>query len=130
VAATRFAFRCGFFRWLLVVLGSGPKWSSVDVDDTQMRVGMGIGFRATIPRASVRRCARDQDMRWGVGVHGWRGRWLVNGATTGIVTLDIDPPAPARVLGWPIRLRQLHVSVEDPDGLVAALAPAPAETPA
>lgn len=42
---------------------------------------------------------RDRDMYGGIGVHGWRGRWLVNGAVSGIATLEIDPPARASVLG-------------------------------
>jgi hypothetical protein len=37
------------------------------------------------------------------------------------VAIAIDPPAPAHVLGVPIRLRELLVSVDDPDALVGAL---------
>ena len=66
---------------------------------------------------------RDVDMRWGVGVHGWAGRWLVNGATTGIVTLTVDPAARGRMLGVPVKLRVLHLSLQDPDGFVAASLP-------
>lgn len=57
----------------------------------------------------------------GIGVHGWRGRWLVNGAARGLVTVEIDPPARARVLGVPVRLRTLCVSVESPEELISAL---------
>ncbi len=57
----------------------------------------------------------------GWGVHGWRGRWLVNGSSHGIVVLGIDPPARARTLGLPVRLRELAVSLEDPVGFAAAL---------
>ncbi len=55
------------------------------------------------------------------GAHGWRGRWLVNGAGDGLVVIDISPPARARVTGVPVRLRELTVSVEDPDALAAEL---------
>jgi hypothetical protein len=37
------------------------------------------------------------------------------------VRIDLSPPARARTLGVPISVRELTVSVEDPDGLVAAL---------
>jgi hypothetical protein len=56
------------------------------------------------------------------GVHGWRGRWLVNGSPKGIVELTIDPPVRAHVAGLPITLRTLSVSVTDPDALIAAVA--------
>ena len=55
------------------------------------------------------------------GVHGWRGNWLVNGSTTGIVSILLDPPGRALAVGFPVKLRQLRVSVEDPSALVAAI---------
>jgi hypothetical protein len=58
------------------------------------------------------------------GAHGWRGRWLVNASSQGIVRLDLDPPARATCLVLRPRVRDLRVSVDDPDGLVAALGPA------
>lgn len=56
------------------------------------------------------------------GVHGWAGRWLVNGAGDGILAIDLEPRQRAYVMGFPIRLRQLLVSVEDPRALATALA--------
>jgi hypothetical protein len=65
---------------------------------------------------------RRSGNRWnGIGVHGWGGWWLVNGSVAGIVRIEIDPPARARVLGVPVRLRILEVSMQDPEALVAAL---------
>jgi hypothetical protein len=55
--------------------------------------------------------------------HGWRGRWLVNGSSKDIVELTIDPPVRAYVMGAPIDLRTLYVSVTDPQALIAACAP-------
>lgn len=111
------------FGWLLRLLFLGPRWSGVDVGPDQIGVRMGWAFRSWIPTASVRSIHRDENTRWwwGIGVHGWRGRWLVNGTVNGIVTLEIGPPAPARVVGFPVELRILHVSLEEPDALVAAL---------
>ena len=57
----------------------------------------------------------------GTGVHGWAGKWLVNGSTKGLVIMDIDPPARGYVLGFPVRLRQLAVSTADPEGFLAAI---------
>jgi hypothetical protein len=37
-----------------------------------------------------------------------------------VVVLTIDPPATARVLGVPVTLKELAVSVTDPDALIAA----------
>lgn len=82
---------------------------------------MGWSFRADIPLESMTGAQRYAGLVGGIGVHGWRGRWLVNGAASGLVTIDIDPPARARVSGVPVRLRTLRVSVEWPDEHVAAL---------
>lgn len=108
-------------RPLFLVLGMGPRWSSVEVSPTELRVRMGWAFRAVIPRSAVGSATRYHGLVLGWGVHGWRGRWLVNGSARGIVSIEIDPPTPARVLGVPIGLRRLDVSVDEPDGLIAAL---------
>lgn len=55
------------------------------------------------------------------GVHGAAGRWLVNGSGEGILAIDFEPVQRAYVLGIPVRLRQLLVSVEEPDGLKRCL---------
>ena len=58
---------------------------------------------------------------WGWGVHGWRGEWLVNGSSSGLVRIELDPPVRARMLIVRVTVRVLRVAVEDPAGLVAAL---------
>ena len=55
-------------------------------------------------------------------VHGWRGKWLVNGSSSGLVRIDLEPPAHARTGPVPITVRELTVSVDDREELVAALA--------
>lgn len=121
-APSTYAFRydrwCG---WLLGLLGHGRRLSRVRVDATTVDVRMGLAFRASVPRASVVQAAPYDGRVWGWGVHGWRGRWLVNGSSQGLVTLTIDPPTPARVLGIPVRLRQLIVSLVDRDAFLARL---------
>ena len=119
--AQTFAFRYGIFRPLLSVFGAGPRFSSVRIESDQLRVRMGWSFQADIPLASITSVEPFKGLVGGIGVHGWRGTWLVNGAARGIVSIHIDPPARARVLGLPVRLRILQVSVEEPDALIAAL---------
>lgn len=105
----------------LPALGLTRASSYVEVGVDHVEARMGWAFHATIPRSSIRTAGHDHDPVWGWGVHGWGGRWLVNGSSRGLVRIDIDPPARARVLVVPVRLRTLRVSVEDADGLLAAL---------
>jgi hypothetical protein len=116
-----FAIRYGWFRPLLSVLGAGPAFSRVEVEGDRVRVQMGPMFRADVPVASITEVERFRGIPGGIGVHGWRGQWLVNGSVRGIVSIGIDPPVRARVLGVPVKLRRLHVSVQSPEGLMAAL---------
>jgi hypothetical protein len=77
-------------------------------------------FRTEFSRTSIRSLHRAGNSV-SIGIHGWRGRWLVNGAAGPLVALTIDPPARARVLGVPVRLRELIVSVDEPDAVKAEL---------
>ena len=101
--------------------GCTPSRSYLELDDDLLRVRMGYAFRADVPLTSVRSAARAPDSPLSIGVHGWRGRWIVNGAASPMVAISIDPSARARVLGFPVTLRDLRVSVDDPDALVALL---------
>ncbi len=118
-----FGFRYGAFRPLLTVLGMGPRFSSVDLRPDILSVRMGWWFKADIPRSSIAGVGpkRGMGLVGGIGVHGWGGRWLVNGSVKGIVTIDIEPRARGRVMGVPVKLRTLAVSVEEPEELIAAL---------
>jgi len=46
----------------------------------------------------------------------------VNGSRDGILDVRLDPPQRGYVMGIPVRLRELWVSVEDPTAVAAALA--------
>ncbi len=116
-----FPLRYGVFRPLLTVLGAGPAFSGVEVDGDRLRARMGWSFRADVPLTSITAVRAYEGSVYGIGVHGWRGRWLVNGAASGVVDIDMDPPARAHVVGVPVRLRTLRVSVESPEELIAAL---------
>jgi hypothetical protein len=111
--------------WLFVPLALGRRNCRVDVvhrpTGDVLHARMGWAFRAQVPRPHVTAARRWTGRVWAWGVHGWRGRWLVNGSSHGIVVLSIDPPVRARVCGVPIRLRELAVSLEDPDRFLAAI---------
>jgi hypothetical protein len=108
-------------KWLLVICGTGPRWSRATVDRDRVVVRMSYAFRSAFDRSVIRSVRPWSGRVWSWGVHGWRRRWLVNGSSHGIVVLEIDPPARARVLGFPIRVRELAISFEDPVGFAAAL---------
>lgn len=103
------------------VLGMGPARSGVWVGKDSVRVRMGWGFRAEFPRRSVREVRPDVGAVAGWGVHGSRGRWLVNGSSSGLVRLEIEPGVRAWVTGVPVRLRTLRLSLAAPDALTSLL---------
>ncbi|HTJ74588.1 MAG TPA: hypothetical protein VL337_04420 [Acidimicrobiales bacterium] len=119
--ARTFDMRYGIFKPLLSLLGAGPESSRVELDDDVLRVRMGWAFRATIPRTSIMDARPYSRPVASIGVHGWRGKWLVNGAASGLVMLELEPRARGYVLGVPVRLRRLLVSMKAPDDLLAAL---------
>src|ERR1700722_588493 len=78
--------------WTDTRRGGGPGRGGVEVDPSVLRVRM-ADFHLDIPRGSVRSAARSSlQIRGTIGVHGRRGRWLVNGSYNGLVELVIDPP--------------------------------------
>jgi len=111
-----------WYRVLSTVLALPPSTAYIDVAGDEVEARMGWAFRARFPRSAVASAAPDYMEPLSRGVHGFGGRWLVNGAGRGIVSVRLDPPQRGYVLGFPIRLRELLVSVHDVGGLVAALA--------
>lgn len=123
MSGKRFGISYGSFnRALLTVLGMGPERSHVTVSDDTVTVRMGWAFRSDIPRTAVTSSRLDDDKIWGWGVHGWGAKWLVNGSSSGVVRLDLDPAVPSKVGPFGVGLRVLRVSVEEPNALVAELA--------
>ena len=107
------------FRGLLI----SPSNSFVELDGDTIRVRLGWAFSARIPRRLVAGAGpgKPPTRRLTAGAHGWRGRWLVNGAPDGIVTLNLAEPVRAFVSGVPIRLKELSVSLDDPAAFLSAL---------
>jgi hypothetical protein len=99
-----------------------PSDSYVETRGHEVSVRMGWAFRASFDRSRVTGASPlDRRISLTRGVHGGSGRWLVNGSGDGILAIDLDPPQRAHVMGFPVKLRQLQVSVDDPAALAAAL---------
>ena len=111
-----------WYKPLATPLGLGPGRSDVSVAGGVLHVSMGWGFSADIPLASITEAKPASGPFLGWGVHGWRGRWLVNGSSKGVVELTIDPPVQAKICGVTTALRTLLVSVTDPGALIEACA--------
>lgn len=106
---------------LFRILGLGPASSGVWVGPDSVRVRLGWSFHVEIPRGAVREIGPDGAPVRGWGVHGWRGRWLVNGSSSGLVRLEIEPDVQARMMGLPVRLRTLRLSLVAPRELTRIL---------
>lgn len=109
------------YRLLSSALFLPPSSAYVEIDGTQVQVRMGWAFRSRFPRATVVSVAEIDKRPLSRGVHGFAGRWLVNGSGQGILSIDLEPPQRAYVMGFPIRLQQLLVSVAEPGTLASAL---------
>ena len=113
--------RFGRLKPLFVVLGMTPSRCYLELLPETVRVRMSWGFRADIARASIQGARRVPDAPHSIGVHGWRGHWIVNGAAGPLVELTLARPVPARAVGVRIGLKRLAVSVDDPERLAAEL---------
>jgi hypothetical protein len=111
--------------WPAAAEATGPPAGPVAADSDQIRIRMG-SFRLDILRGSVRSASRSRArLRGTTGVHGGRGRWLVNGSADGLVELAIEPPRYLdRGLSTLFRKEKassLTLSLVDPDGFIAAV---------
>lgn len=119
-------FPISFERWYAALSSAlllPPSNAYVEVQGDEVECRMGWAFRARFPRSAVAGVERSRLYPLSRGVHGLAGRWLVNGSGDGILRVELHPVQRARVLGVPVRLRELFVSVEDPEGLAARLRP-------
>lgn len=117
-----FAFRYGILRPMLMLLGLGPRFTGLVFRERMLEVRFGYLFRARIPYAAIYNARPEPGVITGVGVHGSRGSWLVNGSLLGIVGFDVDQRVDCRVLGLPVTLRHLRVSLADPAAFLRRLA--------
>jgi hypothetical protein len=118
-----------YYRWSLpmTMLAMGPSVSKIDVTDGNLTVTMGWGFRMRAPVAEVESIRREEKpIPWtfGIGVHGWAREWAVNASRRNHVVIAFKSPQRARVIGFPVRVSTLHLSVARPEELISALAAA------
>lgn len=90
-----------------------PHSAYLEIDDATVRVRMGYAFDATFARADVFAVGEWPTAVVSIGVHGRRGRWLVNGASRPIARITMARPVRAHVLGVAVKLSELLVSVDD-----------------
>src|SRR5437763_16836852 len=118
----RFSIRLDdWYRTFSALLFLPPASAYVEVDGDNVDVRMGWAFRSRFPRAAITSVTETQKRFLSRGVHGFAGRWLVNGSGDGLLTIDLMPKQRGYVMGFPVGLRQLIVSVTEPDALAAAL---------
>lgn len=113
-----------FMKVLMTPIMAGPRRCHVVVTTDRLSVTMGAGgwaFSASVPRSSLRGARRVNGPVWGWGAHGWRGRWLVNGSARGLVRVPVDPAGRGRCLVFPVKIRELTLSLDEPDTFVATL---------
>ena len=86
VVTTRIPIRYATpWPWLLPLLWLPARVAYIQIDGDTMQVRMGWAFRATFARGDVIEVV-DHRPVVSIGVHGWNGRWLVNGAHRPIAT--------------------------------------------
>ncbi len=100
------------WAWLLASVLLPRHFAYVEANGDVIKVRMGYAFRAKFRRSDISTVTSFRPVV-SVGVHGWRGRWLVNGANRPIARVTLALPVRARVLGFPVQLRELLVSVGD-----------------
>ncbi|WAC89699.1 hypothetical protein [Mycobacterium sp. Aquia_213] len=107
-------------------LGVGPMNSKARVEAGTLHVKMGWAFNADIPLTSITsmkaitRAEAKSARIYALGVHVWGDRWLVNASLDGLVALTIEPAVQATAWRKSVPLKELWVSVADPDVLIAA----------
>jgi len=110
-----------WYRSLSSILLLPPSSSYVEVSSEEVYVRMGWVFRSRFPRSAVTSATEIHRRPLSRGVHGFAGRWLVNGSGRGIVSIHLVPIQRGYVMGFPVRLRELMVSVTEPGALATAL---------
>lgn len=98
-----------------------PQASYIEVDSHWVRVQMAWAFRTQFPRSAIRAVTPTHHAPLSRGVHGWGGRWLVNGSGDRILSIELQPTQRAYVTGFPVRLKQLLISVTEARDLIALL---------
>jgi hypothetical protein len=110
------------WRWLLPVFLLPKRLAYIRIDGSDVKIRMSWAFRMKFARADVMEVVNHRPVV-SVGVHGWKGRWLVNGAHRPIAVIRLSRPVRALMIGFPVHVREVLVSVDDRDGLRTAISP-------
>lgn len=119
----RFPLKLGtVWRPVLIFYGATRANSYVDVSQATLLARLGWN-KIEIPRENIEWAHRDEWPWWrGVGWHLTSGGGLgVVGAHAPIVRIHLRRPQRTLLSILPARVRDLYVSVEDPEALIAAL---------
>ncbi len=117
-------FSISFDRWYGVfssLLGLPPSTAYVELDGAEVEVRMGWAWRSRFPRSAIASTSALDIRPLSRGVHGFGGRWLVNGSGRQILSIHLSPVQRAYLMGVPVQLRELLVSVTESAALTAAL---------
>jgi len=109
------------YRLLSTALFLLPSESYLEVTGDEVHVRMGWGFRTHFARSALSRIEPLSRFVLSRGVHGFGGRWLVNGSGDGLLRLLFLPAQRGYVVGVPVRLKELTVSFEHPRAVLLAL---------
>lgn len=110
-------------RWLLTLLGLGPRRAGVTLTGSELRV-RAWPLRLVVPLSAVASAGEGRAPWWAlVGVHtSTRGRWIVSGAPGHVVRLDLAEPCEGTFAGLRVRVSRLDVGTADDAGLLRMLA--------
>ena len=111
---------------MMKVLGVGPGRGYVIVTPDDLIVKMGWAFSGTVPRSRITSAEASTKPRgYGWGVHGWNGKWVINGSDSGIVKIDLSPATTMRTLIFPINPHVLYISLVSPKEFLEAVSRKP-----
>ena len=108
------------WSWLLTIALMPRRFSYIEIDGGTIRVRMSYAFRAKFTRDDISDVSTHRPIV-SIGVHGWRERWIVNGANRPIARITLALPVRARVAGVGVSVREILVSVDDVAELQRAL---------
>ena len=116
----------GRLAWLMTITGMARSISYIEVANANLTVIMGWGFRMKARLEQIESAELlEGPIPWslGIGVHGWAGEWAANATRRPHVVIKFKSRQRARVCGFPVRVRVLHLCPEEPERLLGALQP-------
>ena len=99
--------------------------SKLEIAGDRVLVRWGPVFTLDIDRSNITGVRVMRPSTWaGIGVHWWKGAWVVNGRFGEAVELTLNEPVKGRLLGVPVPVRRIQVVVPDPKATERELLPA------